>query len=128
MSKYDDIIDLPYHQSKTRPHMPVPDRAAQFVPFAALTGYGDTIRETERRTNQKIELSETQIAELDRRLGELLSRLDEKPKVTVTYFVADERKEGGKYVTHFGELFKFDESNRVLCLKDGTKIALKDII
>ena len=106
MSKYDDIMDLPHHQSKTRPHMPVPDRAAQFVPFAALTGYGDTIRETERRTNQKIELSETQIAELDRRLGELLSRLDEKPKVTVTYFVADERKAGGKYMTHSGELFK----------------------
>lgn len=108
--------------------MPVSDRAAQFAPFAALTGYGDAIRETERLTDRKIELSETQIAELDYKLEELFSWIDEKPKVTITYFVADERKEGGKYVTHFGELFKFDESNRVLCLEDGSKIALNNII
>lgn len=128
MSKYDDIINLPHHQSKTHPHMSVSDRAAQFAPFAALTGYGDAIRETERLTDRKIELSETQIAELDYRLGELFSRIDEKPKVTITYFVADERKAGGKYVTHSGELLNIDESNRVLCLEDGTKITLKDII
>ena len=65
MSKYDDIIKLPHHQLKTRPHMSVSERAAQFAPFAALTGYGDAIREAERLTNQKIEFSETQIAELN---------------------------------------------------------------
>lgn len=108
--------------------MPVSDRAAQFAPFAVLTGYGEAIRETERRTNQKIELSESRITELDWRLEELFSRIYEKPKVTITYFVAEERKEGGKYVTHFGELRKFDENNRVLCLEDGTKIALNNII
>ena len=96
MSKYDDIINLPHHQSKVRPHMSVSDRAAQFAPFAALTGYGDAIRETERLTDRKIELSESQIAELDLRLGELLARIDEKPKVTITYFIADERKAGGR--------------------------------
>lgn len=128
MSKYDDIIDLPHHQSKSRPHMPVSDRAAQFAPFAALTGYGDAINETERLTDQRIELSESQIAELDWRMGELLSRIDEKPRITVTYFIADERKTGGKYVTCSGVLNKFDESNRILYLEDGTKIPLKDII
>lgn len=128
MSKYDDIIDLPHHQSKSRPHMPVSDRAAQFAPFAALTGYGEAIRETTRLTDQRIELSESQIAELDWRMGELLSRIDEKPKVTVTYFIADERKTGGKYVTCSGVLNKFDESNRILYLEDGTKISLKDIV
>ena len=128
MSKYDDIINLPHHQSKVRPHMSVSDRAAQFAPFAALTGYGDAIRETERLTDKKIELSESQIAELDLRLGELLARIDEKPKVTITYFIADERKAGGRYVTCSGELCKFDEYNRVLFLGDGTKIALEDII
>ena len=128
MSKYDDIIDLPHLQSKSRPHMPVSDRAAQFAPFAALTGYGDAINETERLTDQRIELSESQIAELDWRMGELLSRIDEKPRITVTYFIADERKTGGKYVTCSGVLNKFDESNRILYLEDGTKISLKDII
>ena len=128
MNKYDDIINLPHHQSKSRPRMPVSDRAAQVAPFAALTGYGDAIRETTRLTDQKIELSESQIAELDWRLGELLSRVDERPLVTVTYFVADERKTGGKYMTHSGVLRKFDESSRTLLMEDGTKIALKDII
>ena len=128
MSKYDDIIDLPHHQSKSRPHMPVSDRAAQFAPFAALTVYGEAIRETTRLTDQRIELSESQIAELDWRLGELLSRIEEKPRITVTYFIADERKTGGKYVTCSGVLNKFDESNRILYLEDGTKIPLKDII
>lgn len=128
MSKYDDIIDLPHYQSKTRPHMPVSDRAAQFAPFAALTGYGDAINETERLTDQRIELSESQIAELDWRMGELLSRIDEKPRITVTYFIADERKAGGKYVTRSGVLNKFDERNRILYLEDGTKISLKDIV
>ncbi len=128
MSKYDDIIDLPHHQSKTRPHMPISDRAAQFAPFAALTGYGEAIRETTRLTDQRIELSESQIAELDWRMGELLSRIDEKPKVTITYFIADERKAGGKYVTCSGTLVKFDEYNRTLLMEDGTKIPLKDII
>ena len=108
--------------------MPVSDRAAQFAPFAALTGYGEAIRETTRLTDQRIELSESQIAELDWRMGELLSRIDEKPKVTVTYFIADERKTGGKYVTCSGVLNKFDESNRILYLEDGTKISLKDIV
>lgn len=128
MNKYDDIINLPHHQSKSRPRMPVSDRAAQFAPFAALTGYGDAIRETTRLTDQKIELSESQIAELDWRLGELLSWVDERPLVTVTYFVADERKTGGKYMTHSGVLSKFDESSRTLLMEDRTKIALKDII
>lgn len=121
-------MDLPHHQSKTRPHISISDRAAQFAPFAALTGYGEAIRETTRLTDQRIELSESQIAELDWRMGELLSRIDEKPRMTVTYFIADERKAGGKYVTRSGVLNKFDESNRILYLEDGTKISLKDII
>ena len=107
--------------------MSVSERAAQFAPFAALTGYGDAIMETERLTDRKIELSESQKAELDLKLWKFLSRIAEKPKVTVTCFVADERKSGGKYETHSGALRKIDETNRVLWLEDGTKIALKDI-
>ena len=98
-NKYDKIINLPHHVSSTRPHMSMIDRAAQFSPFAALTGYDAAVRETARLTEQKIELDEYEKAALDQRILLLQEHLKELPEVTITHFVPDERKDGGKYVS-----------------------------
>ena len=124
MSEYDDIIDLPRPKSKHEP-MPMSDRAAQFSPFAALTGYGDAIDETARLTDRRIELSEEESAELDYK-QQYLATLD-APTVTVTYFVPDERKSGGAYVTRTGALKRIDELERALVFADGARIAVGDI-
>lgn len=125
MSEYDDIIDLPRPKSKYEP-MPMSDRAAQFSPFAALTGYGDAIDETARLTDRRIELSEEERAELDYR-QQYLSTLD-SPTVTVTYFVPDERKTGGAYVTHTGVLKRVDEDERMVVFKDGLRVPLDEVM
>mgnify|MGYP005779672311 FL=1 len=117
MSRYDDIIDLPHHRSKTHPHMPIADRAAQFAPFAALTGYGDAVEETARYTEEKLEPDADRLAELDERLCELLQHLDERPKVRVTYFVKDEKKTGGRYVTQSFVIRKVDTYAKILVKK-----------
>ena len=125
MSEYDDIIDLPRPKSAHEP-MPMGDRAAQFSPFAALTGYEDAIDETARLTDARIELSEEERAELDYR-QQYLSTLD-SPTVTVTYFVSDERKTGGAYVTHTGTLKRIDELERMMVFNDGVRIPIVEII
>ena len=125
MSEYDDIIDLPRPKSKHEP-MPMSDRAAQFSPFAALTGYGDAIDETARLTDHRIELSEEQRAELDYKQL-YLATLD-APTVTVTYFVPDERKTGGAYVTHTGTLKRIDELERMMVFADGARVSLDEVI
>ncbi|MEE0794990.1 MAG: hypothetical protein U0M31_06125 [Oscillospiraceae bacterium] len=125
MSEYDDIIDLPRPKSKHEP-MPMSDRAAQFSPFAALTGYGDAIDETARLTDHRIELSEEQRAELDYK-QQYLATLD-APTVTVTYFVPDERKTGGAYVTHTGTLKRIDELERMMVFADGARVSLDEVI
>lgn len=125
MSEYDDIIDLPRPKSKHEP-MPMSDRAAQFSPFAALTGYGDVIDETARLTDRRIELSEEESAELDYK-QQYLATLD-APTVTVTYFVPDERKSGGAYVTHTGVLKRVDEIERMMLFMDGTRVELDDVM
>ena len=125
MSEYDDIIDLPRPKSKHEP-MPMSDRAAQFSPFAALTGYGDAIDETARLTDARIELSEEERAELDYK-QQYLSTLD-SPTVTVTYFVPDERKSGGAYVTHTGTLKRIDEVERAMVFVDGTQVPLDEVV
>ena len=86
MSDYDDIINLPHHQSKNNPHMSLYDRAAQFAPFAALTGYDDAVKEARRLTDSKPELDENQLEELDQQLADLMTRIEEHPEVTITYF------------------------------------------
>ena len=126
--QYDDIIDLPHHVSATRPRMSMIDRAAQFSPFAALTGYDAAIKETGRLTDERIELSEESRAVLDRKQQLLLDNLADHPKVTVTYFVPDERKAGGAYVTVTGRVKKVDDYQRLLLLTDGTKIPLDEIL
>ena len=125
MSEYDDIIDLPRPKSKHEP-MPMSDRAAQFSPFAALTGYGDAIDETARLTDARIELSEEERAELDYK-QQYLATLD-SPTVTVTYFVPDERKTGGAYVTHTGVLKRVDEVERMVVFKDGLRVPLDEVM
>lgn len=125
MTEYDDIIDLPRPKSKHEP-MPMSDRAAQFSPFAALTGYGDAIDETARLTDARIELSEEERAELDYK-QQHLSTLD-SPMVTVTYFVPDSRKSGGAYVTHTGVLKRVDEIEREMVFGDGTRVEMDEVV
>ena len=104
MGEYDDIIGLPHHVSSTRPHMPMLDRAAQFQPFRALTGYEDAVQETARYTDEKVELTEDEKALLDMELQRLSDDIANRPQVTLTYFRSDKRKAGGAYVTTTGRL------------------------
>ena len=115
---YDDIINLPHHQSKTRPHMPLHDRAAQFAPFAALTGYDDMVRETGRLTETETDLSEDDRAVLDQSISMIASALaaGQNPFVTITFFVPDEKKEGGSYASMSGRVKKIDKNARLLIL------------
>ena len=126
--KYDDIIDLPHHVSKKHPPMPMEDRAAQFSPFAALTGYGDAVKETARLTDKKLEMDEEKLTKLNTEFAILKDSLLLEPEVTVTYFVPDERKSGGRYVDINGKAKRIDEFDRLLILDDGRRIPLDDII
>lgn len=126
--QYDDIITLPHHVSKTRPQMSMVDRAAQFSPFAALTGYDAAIKETGRLTDEKVNLSEEEKEALDRKQQILMEWLGDHPALTITFFVPDEKKSGGAYMTKSGKLKKIDEFERVMLLTDGTKIPLDDVV
>lgn len=128
MGKYDDILHLPHYQSPTRAHMSLYDRAAQFAPFAALTGHGDAIRETARLTESRIELTESEKAELDLRLQLLADHLPDRPEVTFTHFRADLRKEGGAYVKSTGVARKINTYARTIVMQSGECIAVDDII
>ena len=128
MNQYEDIINLPHHVSPTRPQMPMSDRAAQFAPFAALTGYDAAIKETGRLTDEKIELDEEALTALDIRYQLLIDALDDQPEVTITFFQADERKEGGAYLTVTGTVKKIDTYERLITMQDGAKIPMDDIL
>ena len=125
---YDDIIHLPHHRSKKHAPMPLIDRAAQFSPFAALTGHDAAIKETARLTDRKIELDEYEIAVLDEKLQRIKEQLKVYPEVTITYFQPDIRKDGGKYVTVTGKVKKIDEYAKAMIMEDGTRILIEDII
>lgn len=124
---YDDIIDLPHHVSDTRPRMSRLDRAAQFSPFAALTGYGAAIKETARLTDERSELGEYELMELNAGIHMLMERIDEHPQVEITYFKPDERKDGGAYLTVKSRAKRLNEYERFLLLEDGTEIPFDDI-
>lgn len=126
--QYNDIIDLPHHVSATRPRMSMIDRAAQFSPFQALTGYGAAIQETGRLTDRKIELSEDERIVLDMKQQILLDNIRECPDVSITYFIPDERKAGGSYVTVTGNVKKIDDYQRLLILTDRAQIPLDEIV
>ena len=128
MGKYDDIIGLPHHVSSTRPHMPMLDRAAQFQPFRALTGYEDAVQETARYTDEKVELTEDEKALLDVELQRLSDDIASRPQVTLTCFRTDKKKSGGAYVTTTGRLKKIDDIEGALILVSGERIVIEDII
>ena len=128
MGQYDDIIHLPHPNSSRHPRMSLLDRAAQFSPFAALTGYEDAIEETGRLTDHRIELNEDARAFLDQKQQLLADAASSRPQVSVTYFQPDHRKSGGAYVTVEGTLKKLDPYDRVLILTDETRIPLSEIV
>lgn len=126
--KYDDMLYLPHPISKKHPRMPMINRAAQFSPFAALTGYDTKIKDTERQTEARHELSDDQKVELDRKKQILLNKIKEQPKVSITYYVPDERKEGGAHLTVEGNLKKINEDEDYFVFVDGSRIWMEDII
>lgn len=128
--KYDDILHLPHHVSPTRPRMSMAERAAQFSPFAALSGHDEAIRETGRVTEGKIQLGEDERAALDRKQRLILAALEQgkRPPVTVTYFQPDPRKEGGEYLTVTGAVKRVDAAGGYLCLTDGKKLPFDAIL
>jgi len=125
---YSDIINLPHHQSKTRPHMSNYNRAAQFAPFAALTGHSEAIDETARLTDSKIELDEYQKERINRKIRIITENSSAMPEITVCYFVPDEKKVGGAYVEHTGNVRRIDDVQAIMIFTDGKEIILGDII
>lgn len=125
---YDDILHLPHPTSKRHPRMPIVDRAAQFSPFAALTGHRAAIEETARVTDHRIELDEDAKEQLDQTLQLLLERIDEQPEITVTWFSPDKKKAGGQYHTATGKLKRIDTQESRLILTDGAQIPLEDLL
>lgn len=127
-SKYEDIIHLSHHVSKKHPQMPVADRAAQFSPFAALAGYESVIRETERITEKRINLDEYSKEELNEKLMLIKENINHHPKISVRYFIPDEKKEGGAYTNFTGRVKKIDECRKRLVFMDGTEVFVEEII
>ena len=125
--KYDDIIHLPHPTSPRHPRMSMADRAAQFSPFAALTGHGAAVSETARLTDQKAELGEDVRALLDQKQRILSEHIKEHPEITVTWFQPDTKKAGGEYRTVAGALKRIDGAEQVLVLTDGTRIPMEDV-
>lgn len=126
--RYDDIIHLPHHRSGERPHMSLHDRAAQFAPFAALTGYGEAIDETARLTEEKLILDETAIEEINEKLYDISQHLSEKRNVSITYFRKDALKRGGAYLTDTGTIKKLDETEKTVIMDSGMIIKMDQIV
>ena len=125
--RYDDIISLPHPTSKKHPRMSRENRAAQFSPFAALTGYDALVDETARLTEMRTELDEQQKSTLDEILRTLLEHISEKPEIGIRYFLPDLKKFGGEYIDYRGRLFRIDDFEGSLFFEDGLKIAIEDI-
>ena len=128
LHRYDDIINLPRHQSETRPRMSNYDRAAQFSSFAALTGHDKAIQETARLTNRKIELDEYTKEEINNKLRIIRDFLGTDPEVTITYFQPDEKKSGGAYLTVIECVKRIDEYEQTVVLTNNTSIPMEQII
>jgi hypothetical protein len=130
MGKYDDIINMKHFVSKRYPQMSMRDRAAQFSPFAALTGYDDAIKETARLTDRKINLDENVLQKLDEILFVIRKRLDsgQKCRTVISYFEKDLKKDGGRYLDISGEVKRIDGYRNVIVLMDGNMIPIEDIM
>ena len=124
MKDYSKIISLPHHQSATRKRMSNYDRAAQFAPFAALTGHDEAIKETARLTDDYMEMGEDRLGELSAKIQLLIDKLSEQPEITVVYFIPDVRKSGGSYAEKTGIVRIIDEYERKLVFYDGDKILI----
>ncbi len=125
--KYNDILNLK-RPASTRARMTKKDRAAQFMPFAALTGFGAVINETSRETSEKHALSEEELALLNENLNRIKDKVSDKPKVKVLFFIPDKRKKGGKYETYSGNVRRLDEFEKELVFTDKSKIKIEDIM
>lgn len=128
MGRYDDIIDLPHHVSNSRKPMPLEARAAQFAPFAALTGHDAAINETARLTSERIDLNPDEQRILSERLAIAIGRMDGATELRFTVFVEDTLKSGGKYIDKTGIIKKFNEYDRQIILNDNTAIRIDDIM
>jgi hypothetical protein len=126
MNNYEDIINHEYKKSTKRKQMPIADRAAQFAPFSALTGYDGAVSETARLTDRKIELDEYMKEEINLKLQSLL--ISEDNQVEITYFVPDKRKSGGKYETKIGTVEKIKDFERTIVFSDKAEIPIEDIL
>ena len=127
MKNYDDIINLPHHVSKNHPQMSRYNRAAQFAPFSALTGYEESINEAGRYVTNKIELDDSNKEEINFKLNILNNLINQRNQVTFIFFSKDKLKNGGSYKTVKGILKKYDEINNLIILEDKTKIYIDDI-
>lgn len=127
-TSYEDIIHLPHPVSATHPQMPVSDRAAQFAPFAALTGYEAAIKETARQTDEKVELDENEKAILDEKLRMVQETLGERPEITITYFQQDDKKAGGSYISVTGYVKKIDPYGHSILMEGGLRIHIDEIL
>ena len=127
MRNYDDIINLSRPQYHDLPPMPIHDRAAQFSPFAALVGYDAAVEETARLTDSRREMEEDEINELNRQLSELNKRLSERPRIRVTYFIRDRKKEGGRYASKIGNARTIDQAENRIIFTDGESVPVKDM-
>lgn len=121
--RYDDMLYLPRHVSKNHPQMPIYKRAAQFAPFAALSGHAAAVKEAERLTETERELDEYERAMLDRRMQQILAAPELRRHVTITYFRKDERKEGGAYIDVTGEILKIDYNRKVIRMRESADSA-----
>lgn len=124
IDKYKDILELPHHVSTERKQMSLYDRAAQFAPFAALTGFDEDVEETERITDKMTEISEDRLVRMNERLNILMERIKEQPEVVLTVFEEDDKKAGGSYKRIKGRLKRYDETERILYFTDGNTISL----
>jgi len=125
--RYKDIINLPHYTSSKRPRMSREKRAAQFSPFAALTGYDAEIKEATRLTEEKLELDEDRVNDINSKLQYIKDHIDENPEISVEYFIPDEKKSGGAYVTVSGLVRIIDEYERFVVFSDGRRIAIDDM-
>ena len=125
--KYDDIIDLPHPTTQNHPRMSLYDRAAQFSPFAALTGHSAAIAETGRLTDRRVELDEYEMARVDAELQRLQELLPGRPTASITYFVPDERKDGGSYQTVTGSVKRIDAVSGMIQMADRQLIPIADV-
>ncbi len=125
--KYGDIINMPYRKSTKRPQMSMYDRAAQFSSFAALTGHSEQIKETARLTDKKTELNEEQMADLNNKIAFICENIKTQPQITVTYFIPDEKKSGGLYVTEKVSVKKINMTEKTFTTTDGREILLENV-